>query len=88
MMTTINMRKKYNYSIELQEHISERAIPSVENEAAYHTGNFNSGTYFDNIDTIKNSNLDELNNILKVEGIDEVDASYFKNLKVSYDDFI
>ncbi len=71
---------KYSYS--------ERAIPYVENEAAYHIGTFNNESYFDKIDAIKNSNLDELNNILKAEGIDEVGASYFKNLKNSYDDFI
>ena len=33
---------KYTYS--------ERAIPYVENEAAYHTGTFNNATYFDKID--------------------------------------
>lgn len=36
---------KYTYS--------ERAIPYVENEAAYHTGTFNNATYFDKIDAIK-----------------------------------
>lgn len=36
---------KYTYS--------ERAIPYVENEAAYHTGTFNDVTYFDKIDAIK-----------------------------------
>ncbi|MFT3984211.1 MAG: pre-toxin TG domain-containing protein [Lachnospiraceae bacterium] len=67
---------------------SERAIPYVENEAAYHTGTFNNSSYFDKIEAIKNNNLDELNSILKSEGLDEVEASYFKNLKNSYDDFI
>ena len=52
---------KYTYS--------ERAIPYVENEAAYHTGTFNNVTYFDKIDAIKNGDMDGLNTILSREVI-------------------
>ena len=71
---------KYTYS--------ERAIPYVENEAAYHTGAFNNATYFDKIDAIKNGDIDGLNTILSREGIANVDSSYFKNLQNTYNDFI
>ena len=71
---------KYTYS--------ERAIPYVENEAAYHTGTFNNVTYFDKIDAIKNGDIDGLNTILSREGIANVDSSYFKNLQNTYNDFI
>lgn len=71
---------KYTYS--------ERAIPYVENEAAYHIGNFNNVTYFDKIDAIKNGDIDGLNTILSREGIANVDSSYFKNLQNTYNDFI
>ena len=47
---------KYTYS--------ERAIPYVENEAAYHTGTFNDVTYFDKIDAIKNGDIDTFNELL------------------------
>ena len=67
---------------------SERAIPYVENEAAYHTGTFNNVTYFDKIDAIKNGDIDGLNTILSKEGIANVDSSYFKNLQNTYNDFI
>ena len=52
---------KYTYS--------ERAIPYVENEAAYHTGTFNDVTYFDKIDAIKNGDIDTFNELLHNEGI-------------------
>ena len=71
---------KYTYS--------ERAIPYVENEAAYHTGAFNNATYFDKIDAIKNGDIDGLNTILSREGIANVDSSYSKNLQNTYNDFI
>ena len=67
---------------------SERSIPYVENEAAYHIGTFNSKTYFDKIDAIKNGDINTLNNILSNEGIDMIDSSYFKNLKNTYNDFL
>ena len=47
---------KYTYS--------ERAIPYVENEAAYHTGTFNNATYFDKIDAIKNGDIDAFNALI------------------------
>ena len=62
---------KYTYS--------ERAIPYVENEAAYHTGTFNNATYFDKIDAIKNGDIDGLNKILKKENIEEWDIRELKN---------
>ena len=71
---------KYTYS--------ERAIPYVQNEFAYHTGTFNNGTYFDKIDAIKNGDMEALNNILKSEGIAEVNAMYFKDLTRTYTDYI
>lgn len=67
---------------------SERAIPYLENEAAYHIGTFNSGTYFDKIDAIRNENIDSLNIILSLEGVDTVDDAYFKNLINTYYDFL
>ena len=47
---------KYSYSA--------RAIPYVENEAAYHTGTFNNASYFDKIDEIKNGDIDTFNKLL------------------------
>ena len=67
---------KYTYS--------ERAIPYVENEAAYHTGTFNNATYFDKIDAIKNGNIDEFNKILKKENIEEWDIEEFEELRYEY----
>lgn len=71
---------KYSYS--------ERAIPYVENEAAYHTGTFNNATYFDKIDAIKNRNIDAFNNLIQNEGISKWDVDDFEELCDSYDSFI
>ena len=51
---------KYTYS--------ERAIPYVENEAAYHTGTFNDVTYFDKIDAIKNGDIDTFKQMYGIDG--------------------
>ena len=67
---------------------SERAIPYVENEAAYHTGTFNNVTYFDKIDAIKNGDIDGLNALLHNEGISRWDLDDFEELCDSYDSFI
>ena len=67
---------------------SERAIPYVENEAAYHTGTFNDVTYFDKIDAIKNGDIDGLNALLHNEGISRWDLDDFEELCDSYDSFI
>ena len=45
---------KYTYS--------ERAIPYLENEEAYHIVTFNVDSYFDKIDAIKNGTLRSLKN--------------------------
>ena len=66
----------------------ERSIPYVENEKAYHSGKFNNATYFDKIDAIRSDDLNTLNKILRSEGIPELDASEFMNLRENYDDFI
>ena len=71
---------KYTYS--------ERAIPYVENEAAYHTGTFNNVTYFDKIDAIKNGDIDTFNALLHNEGISRWDLDDFEELCDSYDSFI
>ena len=71
---------KYTYS--------ERAIPYVENEAAYHTGTFNNVTYFDKIDAIKNRDIDTFNALLHNEGISRWDLDDFEELCDSYDSFI
>ena len=71
---------KYTYS--------ERAIPYVENEAAYHTGNFNNVTYFDKIDAIKNGDIDTFNALLHNEGISRWGLDDFEELCDSYDSFI
>ena len=71
---------KYTYS--------ERAIPYVENEAAYHTGTFNNATYFDKIDAIKNGDIDTFNELLHNEGISKWDLDDFEELCDSYDSFI
>ena len=71
---------KYTYS--------ERAIPYVENEAAYHTGTFNNVTYFDKIDAIKNGDIDTFNALLHNEGISRWDLDDFEELCDSYDLFI
>ena len=71
---------KYTYS--------ERAIPYVENEVAYHTGTFNDVTYFDKIDAIKNGDIDTFNELLHNEGISKWDLDDFEELCDSYDSFI
>ena len=71
---------KYTYS--------ERAIPYVENEAAYHTGTFNDVTYFDKIDAIKNGDIDTFNALLHNEGISRWGLDDFEELCDSYDSFI
>ncbi len=67
---------------------SERSIPYVQNEKAYHSGNFNNTTYFNKIDAIKSGDFDALNIILKSEGIPTVSEAYFEDLKMRYDAFI
>ena len=71
---------KYTYS--------QRALPYVENEMAYHTGTFNIATYYDKIDAIKTGDIIALNHILRKEGIRDVDTTYFENLRDTYNDFI
>ena len=71
---------KYTYS--------ERAIPYVENEAAYHTGTFNNASYFDKIDEIKNGDIDTFNKLLRNEGISKWDLDDFEELCDSYNSFI
>ncbi len=67
---------KYTYS--------QRSIPYLENEAAYHSGTFNSASYFSKIDAIRNGDLDALNAILRNEGIDELDRATFDNISDNY----
>ena len=67
---------KYTYS--------ERAIPYLENEEAYHIVTFNVDSYFDKIDAIKNGNIDEFNKILKKENIEEWDIEEFEELRYEY----
>ncbi len=71
---------KYTYS--------ERAIPYVENEAAYHTGSFNNASYFDKIDAIKSKDIDSFNELLSQEGIDTWEIDDFEELCDNYDCFI
>ena len=71
---------KYTYS--------ERAIPYAENQAAYHIGTFNSATYFDKIDAIKNKDIDTFNELLQNEGISKWDWDDFEELCDNYDSFI
>ena len=71
---------KYSYS--------ERTIPYVENEAAYHIGTFNNVTYFDKIDAIKNGDIDLFNSPLQKEGITKWDIDEFEELCDNYDAFI
>lgn len=66
----------------------ERAIPYVENKDAYHTGTFNSATYFDKVDAIKNGDMNALNKILSDEGIEAVDSDFFKELTGEYKNYI
>ncbi len=67
---------------------SERSTPYVENENAYHIGNFNNDTYFDKIDAIRTGNLDALNELLESEGISPVSKAYFYELMDKYNYFI
>ena len=71
---------KYTYS--------ERAIPYLENEEAYHIVTFNVDSYFDKIDAIKNGNIDEFNKILKKENIEEWDIEEFEELRYEYKIFM
>ena len=67
---------------------SERSIPYVKNEKAYHSGKFNNATYFDKMDAIKSGDLEALNEILESEGIPTVSESYFMELMDKYNDSI
>ena len=71
---------KYTYS--------ERAIPYVKNEEAYHTGTFNNVTYFDKIDAIKNGDIDTFNALLYNEGISRLGLDDFEEPCDSYNSFI
>ena len=67
---------------------SARAIPYVENEAAYHIGTFNNASYFDKIDAINNGDIDTFNELLRNEGISKWDLDDFEELCDSYNSFI
>ena len=67
---------------------SERSIPYVQNEKAYHSGNFNNTTYFDKIDAIRSDDLSALNKILESEGILKLDSLEFAQLRKLYSRFI
>ena len=71
---------KYTYS--------ERSIPYIENEAAYHIGTFNNASYFDKIDAIKNGDMDTFNELLQKEGIPKWKLDDFEELCDSYNLFI
>ena len=71
---------KYTYS--------ERAIPYIENEEAYHFGDFNNETYFEKIDAIRDNDIEKLNNILRNEGKEEIENDYFRGLRRKYIKFI
>lgn len=71
---------KYTYS--------ERAIPYIENEEAYHFGDFNNETYFEKIDAIRDNDIEKLNNILRNEGREEIENDYFRGLRRKYIKFI
>ena len=62
----------------------QRAIPYIENEAAYHCGDVNTKSYFDKIDAIKNKDMDTLNGILKKEGIPELNDKQFADICNNY----
>ena len=70
---------KYSYS--------ERSIPYVENEAAYHHGTFNNETYFEKIDAIKNGDLESLNKILSSESVSPIDPDDFEMIQDTYNAF-
>ena len=76
----VPLEGKYSYS--------ERSLPYVENEKAYHSVRFNNITYFDKIDAIRFGNLDALNKELELEGISKLDASDFENICEDYNDYI
>nr|WP_297768444.1 hypothetical protein [uncultured Butyrivibrio sp.] len=62
----------------------QRAIPYIENEAAYHCGFANNKSYFDKIDAIKKRDLDALNGILKKEGLPELNDKQFFDICKNY----
>ncbi|ROR29199.1 hypothetical protein EDD66_103134 [Mobilisporobacter senegalensis] len=67
---------------------SEKSIPYVVNNEAYHSGTFNNSTYFDKIDAIKENDMTKLNSILVSEDIEKVDTNTFNDLVDTYNDFI
>ncbi len=71
---------KYTYS--------ERSLPYVQNEKAYHKVRFNNATYFDKIDAIRFGDLDALNGILESEEMRKMDTSEFENLREYYDAYL
>lgn len=71
---------KYSYS--------KRAIPYVENEDAYHFGEFKNDTYFDKIDAIRTRDYEQLKSLLSIEGIEGISEEYFEEMCDDYEDFI
>lgn len=71
---------KYSYS--------ERAIPYVENEDAYHFGEFRNDTYFDKIDAIRTRDYEQLKYLLSKEGMQGISEEYFEEMCDDYEDFI
>lgn len=72
--------EKYDYS--------QRAIPYMKNKEAYHTGRFNSETYFDKMDAIRDNDLERLNKILVKENIPVISQVEFNEIKAKYLNFI
>lgn len=63
---------------------SERALPYVFNQDAYHSGKFVTETYFDKIDAIKNNDLNKLNSILKNENVYPISSTLFEDIIDDY----
>ena len=71
---------KYTYS--------QRAIPYVKNEKAYHMGIFNNKTYIDKIDAIRENDLESLNGILNKENIKNINVDDFEKIRKDYEKYV
>ncbi|QHF54396.1 MULTISPECIES: hypothetical protein [Streptococcus] len=63
---------------------SQRSIPYVENQSAYHSGVFNKSSYFDKIDAIADGNLEKLNLVLESEGLGSLTDFEFNDYISNY----
>lgn len=66
----------------------DRAIPYLDNFQARHIGQFNNDIYFDVVDAIKGNDINNLNSIMKRNGIESVSSIEFNDIRGRHIQFI